>query len=114
MNIEDIRSYCMTLPGTTESVKWENDLCFCIAEKMYAVVGLSGENRLSLKASDEVYDELVATNDFESAPYLGRYKWVQAIDFDRIAEDRLKSLIAESYRLIKSKLPKSKQKELEQ
>lgn len=113
MNIEDIRAYCHTLAGTTESVKWENDLCFCIAEKLYAVVGLSGENRISFKTSNEGYEQLIASPGFESAPYLGRYKWVQASNFENLPEKQLKSLISESYQLIKSKLPMSKQRELE-
>ncbi|MEO9803823.1 MAG: MmcQ/YjbR family DNA-binding protein [Reichenbachiella sp.] len=113
MNIEELQTYCKSLPGTTESVKWENDLCFCIAEKMYAVVSLSGEDCLSFKTTEEQFEVLIASSHFESAPYLGRYKWVHTRDFKLIPDSELKAHIDSSYQLIRSKLPKAKLKKLE-
>jgi len=35
MDIEAIRDFCNKLPSVTEGVKWANDLCFMIGEKMF-------------------------------------------------------------------------------
>ncbi|MBL7727015.1 MAG: MmcQ/YjbR family DNA-binding protein, partial [Dinghuibacter sp.] len=37
MFIDQLRSITAKLPGVTEEVKWENDLCFCVAGKMFCV-----------------------------------------------------------------------------
>lgn len=40
MDIEWLRSACLALPGTTEGVKWDNDLCFMVAEKYRAILSI--------------------------------------------------------------------------
>ena len=35
MDIDALRAICKKLPGVTEDIKWGNDLCFCIAGKMF-------------------------------------------------------------------------------
>src|SRR5262249_32790026 len=40
MNIDWIRKYCLSLPHSTETVQWSDDLVFKIAGKMYAVAAL--------------------------------------------------------------------------
>lgn len=112
MNIEDLQNYCKSLPETTESVKWEDHLCFCIGEKMYAVTSLAGRNTLSFKVPDEEFARLIESQNFISAPYLGRYKWVFTEDFTVVSESELKGHIDKSYELIKSKLPKALQKKI--
>lgn len=114
MHIEELRAYCNSLPGTTESVKWENDLCFCIADKMYAVVNLEGQDSLSFKTSEGQFEDLISNDHFDPAPYLGRYKWVHTQDFKLLADADLKAFIANSYQLVRSKLPKSKIKSLKE
>ncbi len=42
MNLEHLRKYCLSFPGVTEDVKWGNDLCFCVGEKMFCVTGVDG------------------------------------------------------------------------
>ena len=61
MNIEEIQQYCKSLPGVTEDVKWEDDLCFNIGGKMFAVASLSGGNTLSFKVTPEEFDLLIET-----------------------------------------------------
>lgn len=110
MNLEELRAYCLSLPGTTEDVKWGHDLCFLIGEKMYCVTGFEGPVTLSLKVSDEDFERLTALPGIIPAPYLARYKWVYLDEGHTISDKELKELIANSYGLIKSKLPKKKLK----
>ena len=41
MTVENVRKICLALPDVTEDVKWGNDLCFCIAGKMFAAMDLN-------------------------------------------------------------------------
>ena len=106
MNIEDIRAFCKKLPGVTEDVKWGYDLCFCIGAKMFCVVPLEGEYRITFKAGDEAFDEFSVSEGFMPAKYLARAKWVTLTDVSAIKRKELEELIKQSYELIKAKLPK--------
>lgn len=111
MNIEDLRTYCNSLPDVTEDVKWGADLCFCIGGKMFGVTHLSGNPvTVSFKVRDEEFEELCATDGFVSAPYVGRYKWVYLNDTNKLSRKKLEAYLLQSYNLIKAKLPKKKGK----
>jgi predicted DNA-binding protein (MmcQ/YjbR family) len=106
MNIEDIRAFCKKLPGTTEDVKWGNDLCFCIGAKMYCVLPLIGELSATFKVTAEEFDELSVSEGFMPAPYLARNKWVCLKDVTVLKRKELEAYIKQSYELIKAKVPK--------
>jgi len=106
MDLEQIRSFCRSLPAVTEDVKWGNDLCFSIGGKMFCVAAMSQPVTLSFKVRDEVFDELTATPGFKPAPYLARYKWIYLEDSTVIKSRELKEFIRASYEMIRSKLPK--------
>lgn len=106
MNIEDIREYCLSLKGATEDIKWESSLCFCIGEKMFCVVPLSGPLSLTFKVTPEEFDELCNSKGFAPAPYLARAKWVVLKDLTVLNRNALEGYIKRSYEMIKAKLPK--------
>lgn len=112
MNIESIRSYCLSLPSVTEDIKWGNDLCFCIAGKMFCVTPLAEPMSISFKVKDDEFDELINRIGVSPAPYTARYKWVLVTDIDVFSTLEIESYINQSYELVKSKLSKKKQKEL--
>jgi predicted DNA-binding protein (MmcQ/YjbR family) len=111
MNIEQLREFCLTLPAVTEDVKWGNDLCFCIGEKMFCVTGLTGQLKVSLKVKDEEFDALSTSEGIIPAPYMARNKWI-LVDGDRFNKKEWEHYIRQSYELVKSKLPKKLQKDL--
>ena len=80
MDLEAIRTYCLQLPHTTEGIKWGNDLCFMLAEKMYCVTGLIEPFSCSFKCSDEDYGILTELPGIIPAPYMARNKWVNIQD----------------------------------
>ncbi len=110
MNIEVLRDYCLNLAGATEAIKWGEDLCFCVGEKMFCVTSLESPQKVSFKVSDEQYGELITKQAIGPAPYLARYKWVQVEDWEALSDEDWIELIKNSYELIKAKLPKSKLK----
>jgi predicted DNA-binding protein (MmcQ/YjbR family) len=106
MNIEQIRTFCLSLPSVTEDVKWGNDLCFCIGAKMFCVTGLTGPFGVSFKVKDDEFEELSTTPDIIPAPYVARYKWIFVSAEDRFSKDKWEHYIRQSYELVKAKLPK--------
>jgi predicted DNA-binding protein (MmcQ/YjbR family) len=106
MNIENIRSICTKLPLVTEDIKWGNDLCFLIAQKMFCVVGLSTPLQVSFKVKDEEFDELSNQQGIIPAPYVARYKWVLIQNANVLTTKQWEYYICQSYNLVKAKLPK--------
>lgn len=76
MNIEIVRNICKNLPSVTEGIKWGNDLCFMVGEKMFCVVLLDTPIKVSLKVNDDEFDEIVNTEGIIPAPYAARHKWI--------------------------------------
>ena len=106
MNIEQLRNFCLALPGATEDVKWGSDLCFCVGAKMFCVTGADSiAGGLSLKCTPEKFDELIEREGIDPAAYVGRYKWVNIADMDAVTPAELKALIEGSYQLVFDKLP---------
>jgi predicted DNA-binding protein (MmcQ/YjbR family) len=114
MNVEELRAYCLSMPHAIEDIKWGNDLCFCIGEKMFATTSLNptaGFN-CSFKCSPEMYSELIEREGIVSAPYTGRFGWVCVKKKSALSSAELKKLIQESYNAVKEGLPAKLQKEL--
>src|ERR1044071_4318803 len=112
MNIEELRTYCKSLPKVTEDIKWGQDLCFCIGEKMFCVTGLTGPMQLSFKVKDDEFDELSNREGFIPAPYVARYKWVLLQDPAKLSKKELFGYVKQSYELVKAKLPRKVLKDL--
>ena len=106
MNVEQLRTFCLSFPGATEDIKWGADLCFCVGEKMFCVTAVdSVSGGVSLKCTPEKFAELIEREGIDPAAYVGRYKWVRIADLDAVTPAELKSLIEKSYQLVFDKLP---------
>jgi predicted DNA-binding protein (MmcQ/YjbR family) len=106
MNIEQLRKFCLSMPGATEDIKWGADLCFCVGEKMFCVTGADSiAGGLSLKCTPEKFEELIELEGIDPAAYVGRYKWVRISDLDAVRPFELNELIKTSYQLVFDKLP---------
>lgn len=113
MTIEDIRLICLSLPGTTEDVKWGHDLVFSIGGKMYIVLGLDETpTSASFKVKDDQFEEMCDREGFKPAPYVARYKWVHIDNIERLSTQEWKEFIIQSYSLVFEKLAPKIKKEL--
>jgi predicted DNA-binding protein (MmcQ/YjbR family) len=106
MNPGWIQSFCRKLPGTTQEVKWDDDLCFSVGEKMYCIVHLELPLKASFKVDEVEFADLTDREKIIPAPYLARYKWVQVQSANALSKKEWERLLVQSYTLVKSKLPK--------
>ena len=105
MNLEVFRDFCLSLPSVTEEVKWQNNLCFMIGNKMFAIAILDeSPTAISFKTNPKDFDALVGQPLFMPAPYLARYKWVTVKDIDTVPPQKLQHLVRQSYDMVKAKL----------
>ncbi|HEX6915929.1 MAG TPA: MmcQ/YjbR family DNA-binding protein [Chitinophagaceae bacterium] len=110
MDVENIRDICKVFPGVTEDIKWEHHLCFCVAEKMFLMLGLDETPvTASLKVSDEDFDEISGRAGFKPAPYMARNKWVWVDDINRMDKKEWQLRARNAYEIIRSRLPKKTQ-----
>lgn len=106
MNIEALQILCTSFPGVTEDIKWGNDLCFLVANKMFCVMGLDQVPlTVSFKVTEAEFASLTARNGIKSAPYMGRYYWVLVEDSALLSPTEWDYFLSQSYQLIKGKLP---------
>jgi len=115
MNAHKVRDYCLTFPGCTEEVQWEDHLLFKVGGKIFVLSGMETASTYSLKCREESFNELIELEGIIPAPYLARNKWVQ-IDptLCELKTNEIKKLIGESYDLILNKLPKKVQATIKQ
>src|SRR5207249_5614763 len=113
MNIDWVREYCLSLPHTTETVQWGDDLVFKIAGKMYTVAALEpGDHWLSFKCTPDEFARLVEQPGIIPAPYMARAQWVSLETGDALPPAEIKRLIHQAYSLVFAKLPKKTQASL--
>lgn len=107
MDIETFRTYCLSLKGTTEGMKWDH-LCFMISEKLFVIIDLE-LGSFSLKCDPEDFDALVGRPGIEQASHMAKRQWIKVSGLEVMPEEELKSRIAISRALIMAKLSKKAQ-----
>ncbi len=113
MSIEWIRERCLGLPHVTEDVKWETNLVFAVAARMFAIAALEpGETWASFKCSPEDFAELVERPGVRPAPYLARAQWVALDSPDALPRRELQLQLERAYQIVFAKLSKKRRMEL--
>lgn len=105
MDSESFRAYCLSLPGTTEGMKWDH-LCFMIEEKIFVILAIDDGNRFSTKCTPEEFDELTARDGIQQAYHLAKRRWVQIENLNVLNDVELKKRVETSRALVLGKLPK--------
>jgi predicted DNA-binding protein (MmcQ/YjbR family) len=109
MNIDAVRQFCLSFPGAKENLQWEDDLCFKVGGKIFAILAVDSlPPTLCFKCTPEKFAELVEHPEIIPAPYLGRYKWVLLQRLDGLRTAIVEDLIRESYRMVAAKVPKQR------
>jgi predicted DNA-binding protein (MmcQ/YjbR family) len=108
MNAEDIREYCLKKAEVTESLPFNDTaLVFKVNNKMFAILDLGNELRVSLKCDPDVAIDLRERFSSVTPGYhLSKRLW-NTIYVDGTIDDRLiYQWIDDSYRLIIESMPK--------
>jgi len=114
MNEAVLRKLTAAWPGVEAGIKWDDDLVFTVAGKMFCVTCIRGphEGSVSFKVEDERFLEFTERPGFIPAPYMARAHWVQVASAKVLPAAELRELIRRSYELVRSRLTKKAQREL--
>jgi predicted DNA-binding protein (MmcQ/YjbR family) len=108
MNIEEIRDYCLSKPGVTESFPFdETTLVFKVMGKMFCLTNLDGEPGLLLKNRPEIVIEMRERYSSVLPGYhMNKIHWnLVMMDFS-VSDSLLKQWVDESYNLVVEGLPR--------
>ena len=111
----DLDDLCARWPGATRSMKYEVDLVWSVAGKMFAVLCTLGPDRgrLSFKVEPERFVELREQPGMASAPYAGSMFWISVTEPERFDHADLAGYVRRSYELVRESLPKKTQAALD-
>jgi len=114
VNANELEAFCGGWPGVTSSVKWEDDLVFSVAGKMFTVYCLRGpdRNRVSFKVDRERFLELTDQPGIAPAHYMARAFWITIAEPEGFAREQLQNFIRHSYELVRAGLTKKMQAKL--
>jgi len=108
MNIEDLREYCLSLKGATESFPFDDvTLVIKIQGKMFALIPLSStETSISLKCDPELAITLREENEAVIPAYhFNKKHWNTVYIDDRLSRKQIYEMIDHSYNLVVAGLP---------
>jgi predicted DNA-binding protein (MmcQ/YjbR family) len=108
----DIEKLCKALKGTTQDIKWKNDLCFLVGGKMYCVCNLNGQLSISFKTTPEEFGDLIERDGIIPAPYVANHHWVLVENSDALKKKEWEYFIRQSYEIVFDKLTKKIKNEL--
>lgn len=113
MNIEEIREYCLSLPGTTECFPFDEvTLVFKVMDKMFCLLNLDGEPSVNLKNTPDKIVEMQEIYSFVLPGYhMSKVHW-NIVKTEYAPDNLLKQWISESYSLVAKGLKKNKKDEL--
>lgn len=107
-----IAAYCLSLPGATSDIKWEDMLTFCIGGKIFAGMKCDEPHAVGFKCDDLEFERLTKLEGIIPAPYSARFGWVRVVRDGALPRARLERLIRRSYDLVRSGLPARVQRAL--
>lgn len=114
MNAEEIRDFCLSFPGVTESFPFDDtSLVFKVMNKMFCLLSLDGDLAVSLKNSPEKVIDLQEHHSFVLPGYhFNKMHWMRVeIDFEAPA-NLVKCWIRESYEIVAKGLTRKMKEEL--
>lgn len=114
MNIEEFRTYCLSLEGVTEGMPFGPDtLVFKVMDKMFALTGLSGDFTMNLKCDPEQAIQLREQYPAVIPGYhMNKQHWNTVVVDGSVDDELLREWILHSYTLIVASLPRQKREML--
>ena len=117
MNIEEFRDYCLSLPGVTEATPFEKFsrgkftiLVFYVSGHMFCYFNIDDFRFITIKCDPEQMAELKERYQAIGEPFNGDKRYWISVDVNNDGDDNtLKSLVMQSYQLVKNRKHGAKQ-----
>lgn len=114
MNTEALQQYCLSLPATTEDVKWEDHLTFLVAAKIFCMTSFAPDSPVVFKIDPEQFEVLCEREGIGQAAHFAKRQWIAINDRNALSVQEWKSYIRASYELVVAGLPKKVQAALKE
>ncbi len=115
MNIESLRTYCMTKKGVTEDFPFgESTLVFKVKGKMFLFTSLN-EDVLSFNAKCDPEKAIELRERYDAVQpgyHMNKIHWNTITVDGRLSQQLLREIIDDSYTLVVQSLPKKMKDEL--
>ena len=114
MTIEELRAYCLSKNGVTESMPFDDKvLVFKVANKMFALASIVDFSYVNLKCNPEIAIELRADYEEITPGYqMSKKHWSSVSVKGNLSTKMIIKLIYDSYNLVVASLTKKLQNEL--
>lgn len=114
MNIEEFRTYCLNLKGTTEELPFdEKTLVFKVMGKMFVLTNIDVFEQINIKCDPEKAIELREQyEDVIPGYHMSKKHWNTVILHNTIDDKNIYAWIKDSYDLVVAKLTKKQKEEL--
>jgi predicted DNA-binding protein (MmcQ/YjbR family) len=115
LNPAELRSYCLSFSGAEETFPFgPNTSVFKVASKMFALSQLDADAlQVSLKCEPVLAERLRRAHGQVSPGYhLNKRRWNTVVIDGSLPEQMIKDMIEDSYDLVVSALPESRQRAL--
>lgn len=110
MNIEEIRQYCISKKGVSESFPFdETTLVFKVGSKIFALTSLERDFGINLKCDPEKAIQLREWHSYVLPGYHMNKKHWNTVQFDQAGRAELMEWIDHSYELVLRSLTKKEQ-----
>jgi predicted DNA-binding protein (MmcQ/YjbR family) len=103
MTIDELRAFCLSLPGTHEKETWGDaehagDVTFRVRDKIYLITGPDGGGA-SIRTDRAQQSDLLAAfpEAVAVAAYVGRFGWI-SVRLDALDPEILKDIIESAWR----------------
>ncbi|TVP99931.1 MAG: MmcQ/YjbR family DNA-binding protein [Balneolaceae bacterium] len=109
MNIETYRNFCLSFPGATEDLPFdENTLCFKVMGKIFTICDIEEFESINLKCDPVKAIELREEYPGIVIPgyHMNKKHWNTVSMQHNLPDELIKEWIRDSYILVISKLPK--------
>lgn len=114
MDEKSLRKLCAGWPGVSAEIKWDDDLIFMVAGKMFCGLCVKGpqKGKFAFKVEAGRFLEFTDRPGIVPAPYMARAHWISLDDPSVLPRAELQALVRRAYELVREKLPKKLQREL--
>ena len=119
MNIEELRTYCLSKPGVTEELPFDNDtLAFKVLGKIFLLTSLdtweAGNARMNVKCDPQEAIRLREKYPDSIFPgyHMSKKHWNTVYINTGLPDNKILHFIKLSYALVVNKLPKKTREEL--